>query len=124
MKPDHDDRLEAGGVLDSPREFSVERLQRPEIVGEVRNPLLETARRLWWRAFDRVCGFFVLTRLSILDRISGPEPPTPADLTRGPIESASSGLFQWPLNRSNPENTTPGKIERRDRISLSLTPIR
>jgi hypothetical protein len=82
MKPEQDDRLEAGGDLGSPREFSVERLQQPEIVGEVRNPLLETVRRLWWRAIDRVCSFFVLIRLRIFHRIRGPEPPTPADLQR------------------------------------------
>ena len=83
MKADHDDRLEAGGDLSEPGEFHLESLQRPEIVGEVANPVLESIRRLWWRAVDRVCGFFVLLRLSIFDRIHGPEPPTPADLTRG-----------------------------------------
>jgi hypothetical protein len=82
MKPDRNDRLEGAGDLSTAREFSVERLPRPEIVGEVRNPLLETVRRFWWRAFDRVCGFFVLIRLSIHDRIYGPEPPTPADVER------------------------------------------
>jgi hypothetical protein len=82
MKPDQDNRLEAGGNLGSPREFSVERLQPPEIVGQVDNPVLEAVRRSWWRGLDRVCGFFVLIRLSILDRIHGPEPPTPADITR------------------------------------------
>jgi phosphatidylserine/phosphatidylglycerophosphate/cardiolipin synthase-like enzyme len=82
MKPEQDDRLEAGGDLSTAREFSVERLPPPEIVGEVGNPALETIRRLWWRSFDRVCGFFVLIRLSIHDRIFGPEPSTPADLQR------------------------------------------
>ena len=82
MKPEQDDHLEAGGVLDSPREFSHENLQQPEIVGQVDNPVLETMRRHWWRAFDQVCGFFVLVQLWIFDRIFGPEPPTPADLTR------------------------------------------
>ena len=61
---------------------ALEKLRRPEIVGEVRNPLLEAVRRLWWRAFDPVCGFFVLIRLSILDRIYGPELPTSADIQR------------------------------------------
>ena len=82
MKPDHDKRLEAGGDLGSPREFSLEKLPRPAIIGQVDNPVLETVRRLWWRSFDRVCGFFVLIRLSIHDRIYGPEPPTPADIQR------------------------------------------
>ena len=83
MKPDRNDWLEGAGDLGEPREFSLEKLQPPEIVGKVRNPLLETVRRSWWRGFDCVCGFFVLLRLSIFDRIHGPEPPTPADLTRG-----------------------------------------
>jgi hypothetical protein len=39
-------------------------------------------RRLWWRAFDRVCGWIVLTRLSTHDRIYGPEPPTLPDEKR------------------------------------------
>jgi hypothetical protein len=82
MKPDHDDHLEGGGFLDKPREFHLERLQPTQIVGEVANPVLETVRRFWWRAFDRICGFFVLIRLSIFDRIYGPEPLTPADLQR------------------------------------------
>jgi hypothetical protein len=82
MKPERYDRLEAGDVVGPPREFSLERLQPPEIVGQVDNPVLEAVRRLSWRAIDRVCGFFVLMRLWIFDRIHGPEPPTPADLQR------------------------------------------
>jgi hypothetical protein len=58
------------------------RLQPPKIVGEVGNPVLETVRRFWWRVFDGVCNRFVLIRLSIHDRIYGPERPTAADLTR------------------------------------------
>ena len=61
---------------------TLERLPRPEIIGQVDNPVLEAVRRLSWRAIDRVCGFFVLMRLTILDRICGPEPPTPADIQR------------------------------------------
>ena len=38
--------------------------------------------RLWWRVFDRICCRIVLMRMSIFDRIYGPEPPTPADLKR------------------------------------------
>ena len=82
MKPEQDDRLGARGVLSQPRECYPERLQPPEIVGEVANRVLETVRRLWWRTFDRVCYWIVLIRLSIFDRIYGPEPPTPADLKR------------------------------------------
>ena len=82
MKPEQDDRLEARGVFSQPRECSAESLRRPEIVGEVANPVLEAIRRLSWRAFDRVCYWIVLIRLSIFDRIYGPEPPTPADLKR------------------------------------------
>jgi hypothetical protein len=81
MKPD-DDRLEAGGDLREPGEFYLERLQPPQIVGQLANPVLEAVRRLWSRAFDRVCGFIVLIRLWIFDRIHGPEPSTPADLQR------------------------------------------
>src|SRR5207245_5171224 len=33
LKPEQDDRLEAGGVLGQPKECSLERLQPPEIVG-------------------------------------------------------------------------------------------
>ena len=82
MNPDRNDRLEGAGDLSAAGEFSVERLPRPEIVGQVDNPVLEAMRRLWWRAIDRVCGFFVVIRLWIFDRLYGPEPPTPADLTR------------------------------------------
>jgi hypothetical protein len=56
MKPDQDDRLEARDFFTQPRECSAESLHPPEIVGEVGNPVLETARRLWWRAFDHVCS--------------------------------------------------------------------
>jgi hypothetical protein len=48
----------------------------------VENPSLEALRRLWWRLFDRVCHWMVFLRLSIHDRIFGPELPTPADLNR------------------------------------------
>jgi hypothetical protein len=46
------------------------------------NRTLETIRRFWWRAFDRVCDCIVLIRLSIFGHIYGPEPPTPADEKR------------------------------------------
>ena len=82
MKPQQEDGLAAGGFLDQPRECSLRGLQRPEIVGQMENPSLEAIRRLWWRAFDRVCYSMVSIRLSIHDRIFGPEPPTPADLKR------------------------------------------
>ena len=82
MKPDQGDRLGDRGCLDLPRECSVERLQPPEIVGQMENPVLEAIRRLWWRAFDRVCYWIVLMRLSIHHRIYGPEPPTRADQIR------------------------------------------
>jgi len=82
MKPERDYRLEAEGDLGSPREFSLEELQPPKIVGRMDNPVLEAVRRSWWRGLDRVCGFLVLIRLWIIDRIYGPEPPTPADIQR------------------------------------------
>ena len=74
--------FQPGGVLGEPKECSSERLRPPQIMGEVENPVLESVRRLWWRAIDRVCDFFTLRRLSIQDRIYGPEPPTPADFKR------------------------------------------
>ena len=80
MKPEQHNRLGNRGFLDQPGGCSLGGLQRPEIVGEMENPLLEAIRRLWWRAFDRVCYWMVLIRLSVQDRIYGPEPPIPADL--------------------------------------------
>jgi hypothetical protein len=83
MKVERHGWLGARGDLDEPREYSPERLRPPEIVGEVRNPVLEAIRRCWWRAFDRVCDYVILIRLSINDRIFfGPEPPPSADLSR------------------------------------------
>jgi hypothetical protein len=82
MKPELDERLGTGGVLSEPTQPYLEGLQPPEIVGQGDNPVLEALRRLWWRAFDRVCYCVVLIRLSIHDRVYGPEPPTPADLKR------------------------------------------
>jgi hypothetical protein len=55
MKPERGDRLEAEGVISQPTQRFLEGLQPPEVVGELSNPTLETVRRLWWRAFDRVC---------------------------------------------------------------------
>jgi hypothetical protein len=82
MKPEQEDRLDARGVHSQPSECSPEWPRPPEIVGEIENPLLETVRRLWWRAFDRMCGCFWSLRLSLFDRIHGPEPATPADVQR------------------------------------------
>jgi hypothetical protein len=111
MKADHDDRLEAGGDLSEPGEFHLESLQRPEIVGEVANPVLESIRRLWWRAVDRVCGFFVLIRLRIFDRIHGPEPPTPADLQREADHERLVRAFPAIGETIEPRKCHPGKIE-------------
>jgi hypothetical protein len=82
MKPEQYERLDARGALSQTTQRYLETLRPPEIVGEVANPVLEGVRRFWWRAFDRVCNCIVLIRLSIHDRIYGPEPPTPADLKR------------------------------------------
>jgi hypothetical protein len=114
MKQGQDDRLEARGVLDSPREFSFDGVRRPEIVGEVTNPVLEAIRRLWWRALDCVCAFFVLLRLSIFDRIHGPEPPTPADLQREADHERLVRVSQRWVKRSSPENAMPGGKNRVD----------
>jgi hypothetical protein len=54
----------------------LEGYKRPKSWGQVENPVLEAIRRLWWRALDRVCYWIVLIRLSIQDRLYGPEPPT------------------------------------------------
>ena len=53
MKLDGDDQIDADSDLGKPIECALERLQTPEIVGEVDNPVLEAIRRLWWRGFDR-----------------------------------------------------------------------
>ena len=47
---------------------------------QLENPWLEAIRRLLWWGFDRVCYCMVFIRLSVRDRIFGPEPPTLADL--------------------------------------------
>jgi hypothetical protein len=82
MKQEQEDGPGAEGFLDQPRECSLGELQRPEIVGQMQNPSLEAIRSLWWRAFDRVCDSVALVRVSIHDRILGPESPTAADLIR------------------------------------------
>jgi hypothetical protein len=109
MKPQQDDRLEAGGGFSQPTQGYLEGLQPPEIVGQVANPVLEAFRRFWWRAFDRICGCFVLMRLSIYDRICGPEPVTPADLQR---ETDHERLVRaFPAVGETRKNAMPRKIE-------------
>ena len=83
MKPEQHNRLGNRGFLDQPPGCLPKGLQQPEIVGQLEDPAFEAIRRLWWRAFDRVCYWIVLIRFSIRDRIYGPEPPTRADLIRG-----------------------------------------
>jgi hypothetical protein len=93
MKPEQYDRLDARGVLSQTPQRYLETLRPPEIVGEVANPVLEGVRRFWWRAFDRVCNCIVLIRLSIHDRIYGPEPAnTGRSKTRGRSRAAGQGL--------------------------------
>ena len=112
MKPEPDDRIGARGGLSQPREFSLERLEPPKIVGQVENPVLEAIRRLWWRTFDRVCGCFILIRLSIYDRICGPQPVTPADLRRETDHERLVRAFPAAGEPINPrKNAMPGKIE-------------
>jgi hypothetical protein len=55
MKPEQDGWFGAGGAISQSRECCDETPPLSEIVGEVTNPVLETMRCLWWRAFDRVC---------------------------------------------------------------------
>ena len=95
MKPGHDDRRKWRAVMSEWTERSLEGPKPPEIVGEVANPVLEALRRLWWRALDRVCNCFVLRRLSIHDRIYGPEPLTPADLKREADHERLVRGFPW-----------------------------
>ena len=83
MKSEQDNQPGARGVFSHPRECSLERAQSPEIVGQMDNPVLEAVRRFSWRALDRICDWFVVMRLSMHDRIFGPEPPTPAELGLG-----------------------------------------
>jgi hypothetical protein len=121
MKPDHDDHLEAGSDLGKPTECSLEKLQRPEIVGEVDNPVLEALRRLRWRGFDRVCGLLVFLRLWIFNRIHGPEPPTAADLER---EADHERLVRaFPLAGEAIDPTKDHTGQNRD-DSISIAPIR
>jgi hypothetical protein len=82
MNSEQDNRLGTRGVFSHPRECSLERPQPPEIVGQIDNPVLEAIRRFSWRAFDRVCDWFVVMRLSMHDRIFGSQSPTPAELER------------------------------------------
>jgi hypothetical protein len=49
---------------------------------QIDNPVLESIRRFSWRAFDRVCDWSVVMRLSMHDWIFGSQSPTPADLER------------------------------------------
>jgi hypothetical protein len=69
MKREQHERRGERCVVGNPTQRSLEGLRAPEIIGELSNPLLETVRRLWWRAFDRVCDCVVLMRLSIHNRI-------------------------------------------------------
>jgi hypothetical protein len=97
MKLEQYDGLGVGDFLHQPRECWLGGLQRPEIVGQIENPSLEAVRRLWWRAFDRVCYWMVLIRLSVQDRIYGPEPPILADLEHeaGSREAVLTMLLTW-----------------------------
>jgi hypothetical protein len=75
-------------------------------------------------SFDRACDFLVVTRLSIFDRICGPEPPTSADLKCEADHERLARAFQWPVKRSHREKDLPGKIETANWISISIAPIR
>jgi hypothetical protein len=76
------DRLDVRGVLSQPTHRYLEGLQPPEIVGQIDNRMLEAIRRLWWLVFDRLCYCVVLIRLSIFERLWGPDALTPVDLER------------------------------------------
>jgi hypothetical protein len=111
MKLEQNDRLGAESFLSPTPQRYLEGLQPPEIVGQVDNPVLEAIRRLWWRAFDRLCYRFVLVRLSIHDRIFGPEPPTPADLKREADHERLVSVFPVAGETIAPtQNSLPAKI--------------
>jgi hypothetical protein len=110
MKPDQDEWLGAGGVLSGPRECSAESPPPPEIVGEVTNPVLETVRRLWWRAFDRVCYCNAAMRLWVFDWIHRPEPATAADLQRETDHERLVRAFPVAGETIDPRNAMPSKI--------------
>src|SRR6202023_2414123 len=80
MKPEQDDRLEAGGDLGWPREF--EKLQPPEIVGRVDDPVLEAGVVCHGGGSTVSAVSLSSCGCGIFDRVHGPEPPTPADLER------------------------------------------
>jgi hypothetical protein len=109
MKLEQEDGLGAGGFLDPPRRCSFGGLQRPEIVGQMENPSLEAVRRLWWRAFDRVCYWMLFIRLSTYDRIFGPELPTPADLKREADHERLVRVFPVAGETVEPIKLMPGR---------------
>jgi hypothetical protein len=121
MKPKQYDRL----GLSQPTQRCLEGLLPPEIVGEVANPVLEAIRRFWWRAFDRVCNCITLIRLSILDRLFGPEPPILADLEREADHERLVRAFPAAAEAIEPAKYHAGlKSRRQVRISISIAPIR
>jgi hypothetical protein len=109
MKTEQDDRLERRGVLSQPTQRYLDGLQPPEIVGQVENPTLGAIRRLWWRAFDRLCYCIVLKRLSIHDRIFGPVPPTAADLKREADHERLVRAFPMAGKTIEPTNGSAGQ---------------
>jgi hypothetical protein len=48
--------------------------------------------RLFWQGLDRIAGAVTLAWLSLLARICGPEPPTPADEKREADQARRQGL--------------------------------
>jgi hypothetical protein len=90
MTSEPENQFRARRVLSQQSERLAERRRPTEIVGEIGNPVLEAVRRFWWRGVDRLRGCFVSLRLSILNRIYGLEPPTPADLKREADRAAHS----------------------------------
>jgi hypothetical protein len=96
-----------------------------------RNPALEAIRRVWWRAFDRVCYCIVSLRLSIHDRMFGPEPPTPADLKRKADHERLVRVFPVPgeaIEPTHPDriiaDAEKGPSNRRRRLDGTILSIR
>jgi hypothetical protein len=94
MKPDRDGWFGARGVLGQPRGAPLKAYPRSSARSGTRYS--KRCSVFWWQAFDQICGLVVLIRLSIEDRIYGPEPPTFADLER---EANYEAVSAFPLGR-------------------------
>jgi hypothetical protein len=91
MKPERDARTGAGAFLSQPDRLTHHAYSEPTW-----NSGARCSKRCvvsGGEAGDRVCDCIAIIRLSILDRIFGPEPPTPADLEREADHERLVGAF-------------------------------